>query len=62
MDIYDQFKDAGAHLTKVGWKHAQDMVFMGLPADAAIKEAETFERVVLQGVNTKKVIYEKQSA
>ena len=62
MDIYDQFKDAGAHLTKVGWKHAQDMVSMGLPAEAAIKEAETFERVVLQGVNTRKVIYEQRSA
>ena len=61
-DPYGEFKDSGAHLTKVGWKHAQDLVTMGFPAEAAIKEAESFERVLLQGANTRKVIYEQRSA
>ena len=59
---YSEFKDAAAHLTEAGYKHAQDLVSMGFPGPMAISEAEVFERALKQGANTKEAIYEKRSA
>jgi hypothetical protein len=35
---------------------------MGFPPQAAIDEAEIYDRALINGANTKKVIYEKKSA
>jgi hypothetical protein len=59
---YSDFNDAGAHLSKPAWNHARKLLHMGFPPQAAINEAEIYDRALTNGANTKKVIYEKKSA
>ena len=59
---YTDFNDAGAHLSKPAWNHARKLLHMGFPPQAAIDEAEIFDRAIKVGADTKKVIYDKASA
>ena len=43
MDAYDEFKDAGAHLSKAAWHFARDLVSQGYGPLIAIEEAEKFD-------------------
>ena len=62
MDAYDEFKDAGAHLSKAAWHFARDLVAQGFGPAYAIEEAEVIDRVLKQNTNTKEVIFAKRSA